>query len=142
MMGVFFPQIGLASLGATDHDIKRLATCYWHTVEFGLLREDGKLKAYGAGVLSSFGEMEHAMGLSSEPRSQYLPWDPAVASVTDYPITTYQPKYFVAESLADAKAKMRQFADELPRPFRARFNPLNGSVWVDRPCSTVLSNPA
>ena len=138
----FSHEIGLASLGATDHDIKRLATCYWHSVEFGLLKEDGKLRAYGAGVLSSFGEMEHAMGMVSasssepgtQPPSKMLPWDPAVAAETDYPITTYQPKYFVAESLADAKAKMRHFADELPRPFRARYHSLNGSIWVDRPC--------
>ena len=137
----FSHEIGLASLGASDHDVKRLATCYWHSVEFGLLREEGgKLKAYGAGVLSSFGEMEHAMGIitagqQDQSKSKYLPWDPAVASETEYPITTYQPTYFVANGLADAKAKMRQFSDELPRPFRARYNPHSGSIWVDRPVS-------
>jgi phenylalanine-4-hydroxylase len=73
--------------------------------------------------------MEHAV--SGNPT--LLPWDPLVASTTEYPITTFQPTYFVANSLADACRKMRDFSDSLPKPFRARYNSLTGSIWVDRP---------
>ena len=114
----------------TDEDIERLSRCYWHSVEFGLLLEGGELKAYGAGLLSSFGELEHACATTSD--ATFVAWDPAVAALQEYPVTEYQPVYFVAESLQDAKIRMRGFCESLPRPFYARYHPATESVWVDR----------
>lgn len=130
----FSQEIGLASLGASEIDIERLAACYWFSVEFGLLQEGGGVKAYGAGLLSSFGELEFACGPGSPAGEKPIlrPWCPIEASKTTYPITRYQPQYFVAESLSDAKAKMRIFCENLPKPFHARFNSLTQAVWVDR----------
>jgi phenylalanine-4-hydroxylase len=130
-------EIGLASLGASDAEIERLARCYWFSVEFGLLREDGALKAYGAGLLSSFGELEYACaetrpagGVDHYPELE--PWEPAVAAQRDFPITEYQPLYFVADSLQQAKARMEEYCRTLSRPFYARYNPATDSIWVDR----------
>jgi len=123
-------EIGLASLGASDHDIERLARCYWHSVEFGLVSENGQRKAYGAGLLSSFGELEHACDGVSD--ATFATWDPDDAAGRDYPVTEYQPHYYVAQSLQDAKARMRSFCQSLPRPFYARYNPATERIWVDR----------
>lgn len=123
-------EIGLASLGAEDADVERLARCYWYSVEFGLVREGGERKAFGAGLLSSIGELEHALGANSA--ATFGAWQPEVAAARPYPITKYQPHYFVAESLADAKARMRNFCERLPRPFYARYNAATESIWVDR----------
>ena len=135
----FSQQIGLASLGASDDDVAKLAACYWHSVEFGLCREDsGAVKAYGAGLLSSFGELEYACAPyrpagGTEQRPALRDWEPDVACVTSFPITEYQPTYFVARSLADAKERMREYCEtRVRRPFHARYNPATETIWVDR----------
>ncbi|TMW63868.1 hypothetical protein Poli38472_014919 [Pythium oligandrum] len=101
--------------------------CYWFSVEFGLIKQKGEYKAYGAGLLSSFGEMEYACskerpagGVDHFP--EYRAWDPFQACNQDYPITTYQPVYYAAESLADARERMREFCEDLKKPFHARYN--------------------
>jgi phenylalanine-4-hydroxylase len=133
----FSQEIGLASLGASDEDIQKLATCYWHSVEFGLCKQQGSNKAYGAGLLSSFGEMEYACAPyrpagDVDYYPEYRKWDPKQACKQEFPITTYQPVYFVAESLSDVKDQMRLYCRNLQRPFHARYNPNTRGVWVDR----------
>lgn len=136
----FSQEIGLASLGASDEDILKLARCYWFSVEFGLCREfdseKGKdqMKAYGAGLLSSFGELEYACGDNDgdEAKPQIEAWDPSKAALQEFPITTYQPLYFLADGLSDAKIKMRKHCEALPRPFFAQYNPQTQTVFIDR----------
>jgi phenylalanine-4-hydroxylase len=137
----FSQEIGLASLGASDEDVQKLAHCYWHSVEFGLCREDGKNKAYGAGLLSSFGELEYACGGAQDQKPQIKPWDPEVAAHQAFPITTYQPVYFLADSLQDAKLRMRRFCEDLPRPFFALHNSQTDTVYIDRPVRRTKGAP-
>jgi len=115
----FSQEIGLASLGASDEEVEKLATIYWFTVEFGLCRQDNEIKAYGAGLLSSFGELEYC--LSSKP--ELRPFDPFKAATQKYPITEYQPVYFVADSFRDAKERVRDYAATMKKPFTAVYNP-------------------
>jgi phenylalanine-4-hydroxylase len=123
----FSQEIGLASLGASDEDIQRLATIYWFTVEFGLCRDSERdLKAYGAGLLSSFGELEYC--LSGKP--ELCDFNPDITCVSPYPITSYQPKYFVARSFSAAQAQVREFAGKMSRPFAVKYDPYTCTVLV------------
>jgi phenylalanine-4-hydroxylase len=69
------------------------AKVFWFTVEFGVLREHGELRAYGAGLLSSYGEIEEFR--SAEIREV----DVAAMGVQDYDITHYQPILFAADGV-------------------------------------------
>ncbi|TDH10041.1 hypothetical protein EPR50_G00093430 [Perca flavescens] len=120
----FSQEIGLASLGASDEDVQKLATCYFFTIEFGLCKQDGQLRAYGAGLLSSIGELRHAL---SEAACVRL-FDPKTTCNQECLITTFQDVYFVSESFEEAKEKMREFAKTIKRPFSVYYNPYTQSI--------------
>lgn len=122
----FSQEIGLASLGAPDEFITKLATCYWFTVEFGICKQADGLKAFGAGLLSSFGELEYC--LSDKP--ELKPFEPEVTALQKYPITEYQPLYFVSENFEDAKEKMIKYSQTIPRNFGVRYNACTQSIEI------------
>ncbi|XP_034733065.1 tryptophan 5-hydroxylase 1-like [Etheostoma cragini] len=129
----FSQELGLASLGASDDAVQKLATCYFFTVEFGLCKQDGKLRAYGAGLLSSISELKHALS----GKANILPFDPVVTCNQECKITTFQDVYFVSESFEEAKNKMREFAKTIWRPFTVRYDPYTQSVDILKDTNSI-----
>lgn len=86
-----------AELGACE----LLSRLYWYTIEFGLIREAGDLRAYGAGILSSAGELPYSV---QSPAPLRLPLTLERAMRTRYKIDTYQQTYFVIDSLEQLMA--------------------------------------
>nr|AVK72317.1 tryptophan hydroxylase [Isodiametra pulchra] len=115
----FSQEIGLASLGASDEEVERLSKLYFFTVEFGLCRQDGKVKIYGAGLLSSIGELKHAMEHTEKQRDFSMN---AVMEM-ECKITTFQDGYFINNSFEVAKNELRNYAASIDRPFHLRYNP-------------------
>lgn len=91
----------LQAYGAGGIKAHRLGACellsrlYWHTIEFGLIRQPNGLRAYGAGILSSSGELGHVIASTSTKR---VDLNLLRAMQTSYKIDQYQSIYFVIDS--------------------------------------------
>jgi len=105
----FSQFIGHGARVATDRQLEELGRLYWFTVEFGLTEEDGRIKAYGAGLLSSFGELTHAFGDEVERR----PFDLEQVIATPYDYSDMQPVLYVIPSYAALKEVTRRYISRL-----------------------------
>jgi phenylalanine-4-hydroxylase len=99
---LFHPEIvrlsrlfGEAAWRADEVALKRLELAYWYTLEFGVVEEAGELKTFGAGLLSSFGEL----GTFRE-KAELRPLDLEEASRRPYDPTRYQEVLYVSPSFA------------------------------------------
>lgn len=97
---------GEAAEEADDEGMARIASLYWYTLEFGVVEQRGQLKAFGAGLLSSAGELAR---FDTVP--ELRAWDVDAIAATPYDPTDFQPVLFVAPSftrlLCDATAWVR-----------------------------------
>jgi phenylalanine-4-hydroxylase len=90
-----YEAAGRASKRAESADaLQFFSRVFWFTLEFGVVWEAGELRGYGAGLLSSYGEIEVFRD------AQVRPWDLAAMGTVDYDITRYQPVLFAAASVA------------------------------------------
>lgn len=91
----FMQRYGEVALSLDKKYYWPLLRLYWFTVEFGLMKQpDGRARIYGAGIVSSVGETEYALGAVPEHR----PFDLVQVLRTPYRIDIYQTVYYVIES--------------------------------------------
>lgn len=101
----FSQFIGRGAALANDEQLEQLGRLYWFTVEFGLIKEDDRIKAFGAGLLSSFSELEHAFSSDVERRD----FDLAEVIATPYDYSDMQPLLYVIPSYAYLKEVTERF---------------------------------
>ncbi|GAA4000124.1 phenylalanine 4-monooxygenase [Sphingomonas humi] len=89
-----FGQTGVEAIAAGQGD--KVARLYWHTIEFGLVREEGELRILGAGLASSFGEAAKSL---EDPQIERRRFTPQSAVATPYRHDAMQPLYLVADSM-------------------------------------------
>ena len=98
----------------TDEAMQFVADVFWFSIEFGVIAEDGETKAYGAGILSSYGEMDEFRQMDIRPLDLH------VMGTLNYDITAYQPVLFRAESLDAPRGRRgRVLLHRRRRPRRA-----------------------
>ena len=107
----FLQTYGKAALLTDDpHHTERLARLFWFTVEFGLIQEEGKLKLYGSGLISSPGESRHAL---ESPDVERRPFDLEAVCNTSFEIDHYQPILYVLDSFEQLRDGMNSYAESL-----------------------------
>ena len=107
----FLQTYGKAALLTDDPThIERLARLFWFTVEFGLIREEGELKLYGSGLISSPGESKHSLESDEVDRR---PFDLETVCNTTFEIDHYQPILYVLESFEQLRDGMNEYANRL-----------------------------
>ena len=110
-----------ARRATTEEALQMVADVFWFTMEFGVVREAGEWRAYGAGLLSSYGEIEEFRG------AEIRPIDFGQMATLEYDITHYQPILFGAESFGHLIDEVGAFFascdDETPARLAAEAQP-------------------
>jgi len=116
----FLQTYGKAAVSTDDpHHTERLSRLFWFTVEFGLIREGGRNRLYGSGLISSPGESAHALDSKDVDRRPF-----ALETVcnTSFEIDHYQPILYVLESFDQLRDAMNTYAQRLLDPARRAVN--------------------
>jgi phenylalanine-4-hydroxylase len=93
---------GAAASQVDDRTLAELERIYWYTMEFGLVAQQGLTRAYGAGLLSSFGELERFAAAAD-----IRPFDPEEAASRPYDPTTYQAVLYRVADFASLERDVR-----------------------------------
>jgi phenylalanine-4-hydroxylase len=99
----------------TDEALRVLSKIFWFTFEFGVVEEDNELKTYGAGILSSFGELDAFRSAAM------CPIDFGTMVRVDYDITRYQPVLFVGRSMREVHDRLEELLTSFDDETAARL---------------------
>lgn len=102
----FYQLFGRAALRAEGKQRIALERLHWFSVEFGLVEEPEGLRIFGAGILSSKGEVENALSDKVEKR----PFSPEAVAEQDYDVWHLQPLLFVLESFEQLVSEFTRWA--------------------------------
>jgi phenylalanine-4-hydroxylase len=94
----FMEEFGKLALTAAPKDRRRLFRIFWFTIEFGLIKTQNGIRAYGGGMLSSIHETVYSVESQIPKR---LPYDTLTALRTPYRIDIPQPLYYVLNKFED-----------------------------------------
>ncbi len=134
----FLEELARIALRFVENEeaIEYIARLYWYTVEFGLIRENGQLKIYGAGILSSSGESFYCLESSHPQRFNYN-----IHQIFDTPFIKdhYQEQYFVIESYQQLFDSIPAIEQELELRMKA-INPRKLFVENDSEIKYQLAN--
>ena len=111
VFGDFLQTYGkAASLTDDPQHMTRLSRLFWFTVEFGLIKEGGRNKLYGSGLISSPGESIHSLESKDVERR---PFDLEQVCETDFEIDHYQPILYVLDSFEQLRDGMNSYAERI-----------------------------
>lgn len=122
----FLQTYGKAALECDDpKDVERLGRLFWFTVEFGLIREGGRVKVYGSGLVSSHSESAYSLtgawekkgssaaACSTREVPEWRPFDLDRVCDTAFEIDHFQPIYYVLESFEQLRDAMNRYAERV-----------------------------
>lgn len=99
-------EIGNSALKTNDENkLKELESIYWFVIEYGLVKENNKVKTFGAGNLSSFIDIQRSV----EDTSCHYPFEIEIIAKTPYDPTITQEKLFVASSFEDCYKQINEY---------------------------------
>lgn len=112
--------------------MKLIGNLYWFTIEFGLVKERGKMKFYGAGVASSVSEIENFKKINNflllDLRKQFPDQEVLIEDL--------QKSYYYIESFDDFLEQLMLLTSTIKKPFKYSFDQKSENIFLDRALET------
>jgi phenylalanine-4-hydroxylase len=108
--------------------MRQLSSIFWHTIEFGMCKENGENKFYGAGIASSYGEIDN-MVQCEDIRDLEIIENPTPLKLL---VQDLQPYFYRASSFEDVIQQLEDLSKSMHKPFNVTYDVATNSYEVDR----------